>query len=214
MSTPKTCVIGLIGGIGSGKSQVAAELARRGAAIIEGDQLGHEALRQPEIKTQLEARWGADIYTALGEIDRRKVGAIVFAQPAERRFLETVVFPYIESRIAAELTRARSTAAVPLIVLDAAILLETGWGRHCDWIVYVHAPRELRLQRIAHQRGWSAQEVQQRSRAQLSLTDKVTRADFVLDNGGTLAELVRQIDQLLQAPELRPCFANRNEKTQ
>jgi dephospho-CoA kinase len=206
-------VIGLIGGIGSGKSQVAAELARRGAKIIEGDQLGHEALRQPEVRKQLQARWGPDIIPSQGAIDRRKVGAIVFANPGERRFLESVVFPYIESRIAAELALARQTATVPLIVLDAAILLETGWGRHCDWIVYVHAPREQRVQRISQQRGWTEKEMQQRSGAQLSLTDKVSRADFVLDNSGTLDDLVRQIDQLLQAPELRPCFVNR-ENTQ
>jgi dephospho-CoA kinase len=207
-------VIGLIGGIGSGKSQVAAELARRGATIIEGDQLGHEALRQPEIRKQLEARWGPDIIQSQGAIDRRKVGAIVFANPEERRFLESVVFPYIESRIAAELALARQAAAVPLIVLDAAILLETGWGRHCDWIVYVHAPREQRVRRITQQRGWTEKEMQQRSGAQLSLTDKVSRADFVLDNSGTLDDLVRQIDQLLQAPELRPCFVTRQANTQ
>ena len=86
-------VIGLIGGIGSGKSRVAAEFARRGAVIIAGDQLGHEALRQPEIKARVVDRWGPAALDAAGEIDRRKLGAAVFADPAERKALEAMVQP-------------------------------------------------------------------------------------------------------------------------
>src|SRR5206468_7545442 len=88
-------VLGLIGGIGSGKSTVAAEFAKCGGYVIAGDQLGHEALRQPSIKKQVLARWGPEIETD-GEIDRRKLGRIVFADPKQRRELEALVHPWIK----------------------------------------------------------------------------------------------------------------------
>src|SRR5438105_3251594 len=92
-------VLGLIGGIGSGKSVVAEELARRGARIVSGDRLGHEALRQPDIRERIVERWGRGVLDAAGEIDRRKVGAIVFGEERERKALENIVFPYIEAGI-------------------------------------------------------------------------------------------------------------------
>ncbi|HYT94945.1 MAG TPA: dephospho-CoA kinase [Gemmataceae bacterium] len=191
-------VIGLIGGIGSGKSRVAAEFARRGARIIAGDQLGHEALRQPDVKARVVERWGPDVLDADGEVNRRKVAAIVFADTAQLRGLEAIVFPWIESRIAEEIARAQQDPAVALILLDAAVLLEAGWNKHCDWIVYVHTPRDTRLARLASQRGWTAKEVDARANAQLPLTEKVTRADFVVDNSGPLEATARQVDDLLR----------------
>lgn len=200
----RKCVFGLIGGIGSGKSAVAAEWARRGATVIVADQLGHEALRRPEIKKPLLQRWGPGICTQEGEIDRRKLGAIVFADPDERQALERLVFPFIERGMDEQIAAARHDAAVRYIVLDAAILLETGWDQRCDWIVYVHAPRPVRLQRLAASRGWSEQELRRRSAAQMCLTDKVTRSHFVIDNSGSLPELMIQLDRLLARPELSP----------
>src|SRR5207253_9155202 len=99
-------VLGLIGGIGSGKSRVADALARRGGRVIAGDLLGHEALRQPQVRDQVVGRWGRGVLNDQGEIDRRKVGAIVFADNAELRALEALTFPYIERRIAEEIARA------------------------------------------------------------------------------------------------------------
>ena len=87
--------------------------------------------------------------------------------------------------------------ALPFIVVDAAIMLEAGWNRHCDCVVYVHAPRSLRLHRLAGQRGWSEKEVQARESAQLPLTEKVTRADFVVDNSGSSEQLDEQVRRLL-----------------
>src|SRR4051794_5295036 len=100
-------VVGLIGGIGSGKSHVAAEFARRGAWVIAGDQLGHEALRQPDVRAQVVQRWGESILDPRGEVDRRRLGAIVFADAGQLRELEALVFPYIERRIAEEIARAQ-----------------------------------------------------------------------------------------------------------
>jgi dephospho-CoA kinase len=197
-------VIGLIGGIGSGKSRVAAEFARRGARVIAGDQLGHEALRQPDVKARVVECWGPGVFDEGGEVDRRKVAAIVFNDTAQLQALEALVFPWIERRIAEEIARAQQEPAVALILLDAAVLLEAGWNKHCDWIVYVHAPRDVRYARLAAQRGWTAKEVDARASAQWSLTDKVSRADCVVDNSGPLEATSRKVDDLLRQWDVHP----------
>jgi dephospho-CoA kinase len=194
-------VVGLIGGIGSGKSTVAAAFVRRGAKVIVGDALGHEALRQPEIRARLVERWGPGVLTATGEVDRRKVAGIVFAKTPqardELRVLESWLFPWIERRIREEIAAAQTDAATCLIVLDAAVMLEAGWDRVCDRLVYVHAPREVRLKRLATGRGWSPKEVEERESVQRSLTEKATRADDAVDNSGSSGEVQRQVDDLL-----------------
>src|SRR5262245_35138744 len=100
-------VLGLIGGIGSGKSAVAAALSRRGARVIVADRLGHQALLRPEVKQQLLVRWGPGIGDEQGNIDRRRVAAIVFANPTERQALENVVFPFIENGMDAQIAEAQ-----------------------------------------------------------------------------------------------------------
>jgi len=186
-------VFGLIGGMASGKSTVAAQFQERGAKVISGDQLGHEALRQPDIRDRVVGRWGTEVLDASGAIDRQKLGKIVFADEAELRALEALLFPWIERRSREEI----AAADAGVVVLDAAVLLEAGWNRLCDTVVYVHAPRWLRLQRLAGQRGWKAEEVEARERLQMSLTEKVSRADAVIDNSGSPEDVARQVDDLL-----------------
>ncbi len=190
-------VIGLIGGIGSGKSQVAAAFARHGARVIAGDQLGQAALRDADIRARVASRWGDRILDERGEIDRRRLGAIVFADAAELKALESITHPWIRRRIRAEIEQARGDPRVPLIVLDAAIMLEAGWNDVCDRLIYINAPKAVRLERVAGQRGWSEKEVDARERAQLPLTEKALRADHVLENSTSLEHLNRQVNDLL-----------------
>jgi len=166
--------------------------------------LGHEALRQPVIKEEIARRWGREVFDAAGEVDRRRLGHIVFADQAELKALEALTFPWIERRIAEEIALARQGPAVRLIVLDAAIMLEAGWNRCCDRVVYVHAPRDVRHRRVAEQRGWSAKEVETRAGAQMSLTDKVSRADDVVDNSRSAEETARRVDELLRQWGVEP----------
>jgi dephospho-CoA kinase len=190
-------VVGLLGGIGSGKSQVAAALAQHGARIIAGDQLGQAALRDPDIRARVVSRWGQGVLDESGEIDRRRLAAIVFADPAQRKALEAITHPWIRQRIHAEVEEARHDPHVTLIVLDAAVMLEAGWNDVCDSLVYVDAPREVRRERVARQRGWSETEVEAREQAQLPLTEKAVRADHVLNNSASLEHLNRQVNDLL-----------------
>ena len=192
----KPCV-GLIGAIGSGKSQVATEFARHGGAIVSGDKLGHKALLRPNVRSLIVQRWGPEILNEDGEVDRRKLGKLVFGDEKQLRELEEIVLPWIEGGIVEELAAAQNDPAVKFVILDAAILLEAGWNRFCNRIVYVHAPRDLRLARLARERGWDAKEVHSRTRAQLPLTEKATRADAAIDNGLAPENLAPQVAQLL-----------------
>ena len=204
-------VVGLIGGIGSGKSQAAEEFIRHGARVVSGDGLAHQALRQPQIQEQIVRRWGPEVLDENGEVRRRELGAVVFADPKQRRELEEIVHPWIKERIRAEVEAARRDPNVPLVVLDAAIMLEAGWDGACDRLVYVDAPREVRLSRVAGQRGWAAGEVEAREAAQMPLTDKAARADHVLDNSASLEHLSRQVRALLRQWGLLPDEAARRD---
>jgi dephospho-CoA kinase len=189
-------VVGLIGGIGSGKSRVAEAFVRRGARVVSGDEAGHEALRRPEVIAWAGRRWGRAVLDEQGNIVRSKVAGIVFQDPEELKALEGVVFPLIGARLRQQLDLGARDPAVRLLVLDAAVLLEAGWNELCDRIVYVHAPRDVRLDRLARQRGWSEKEVAARERAQLSLAEKASRADDAVDNSGPPEQTDRQVDAL------------------
>jgi len=183
--------------VGSGKSLAAAEFAKYGGRIVSGDAFGHEALRRPDIKEQVIRRWGQEILNDQGEVDRRRLGAIVFADPKERQALETLVFPWIEKRIDEEIARARNDSQANFVVLDAAIMLEAGWAKRCDKIVFVDTPREKRVRRLGQERGWMAQQIEEREKAQWPLNEKQMRADATLDNSGSPEALAQQVRKLV-----------------
>ena len=189
-------VIGIVGGIGSGKSLVAAEFARHGGLVVAGDRLGHDALRQPDIKAQIVGRWGKRILDPAAEIDRRQLAGIVFADRSELRALESMTHPYIGRRIRREIANAENTANVHWIVLDAALLLEAGWHEVCSHIVFVDAPDAVRAQRL-QERGWSARDVKAREQAQMPLQEKRQRADAVIDNSAGPEQITAQVEKLL-----------------
>lgn len=193
-------VIGLVGAIGAGKSTVGRLLAARGGHVIDADALGHDALRQPEIIGALVSRWGERVRKPDGALDRREIGKIVFAAPAERNALEATVFPYIGDRTRQEIASAQANPAVAFVVLDAAVLLEAGWGEMVDRLVYVDAPRDVRVARLAARSGWSEGELTAREAAQWPAETKKARADALLLNGANATEttaLAEQVDRLL-----------------
>jgi dephospho-CoA kinase len=190
-------ILGLVGGIGSGKSFVAGLFAELGAKVVEGDQAGHEALKQPEIKKQIIARWGEEIVNDHGEIDRRKLGTKVFADPKHLKELETIVFPWIKEKLKRELLTADQDPHSRLLILDAAVMMEAGWSEICDAIIFVDAPKEVRQQRIAA-RGWSPEELEKRERSQLPLVEKKTRSQAVVENAGDVERTRAQVRELFE----------------
>jgi dephospho-CoA kinase len=188
-------IVGLIGGIASGKSAVAAALARSGSIVFNGDQLGHLVLDEPKVRDALVARWGASVLGADGRIARPAVAKIVFAPTSqgarEREFLEQLVHPGIRRRIETAITELPD-ASIPAIVIDAALLIEAGWSGICTAIAFVDCPREVRLRR-AHRRGWSDEEFARREAAQLPIEEKRSRASHVIDNSGSLEHLESEV---------------------
>lgn len=190
-------MVGLVGGIGAGKSAAAAAMARRGAAVVDADRVGHEVLELAHVKAQLGSWWGPGVLRPDGSADRRTVAGIVFADPAERARLEGLVFPHIGRRVERLIAAAAADPAVRFVALDAAVMLEAGWGHVCDRLVYVDAPRDTRLARLAARNGWTPAEVAAREAAQMPADRKAARADAVLVNDGSPERLRERVDALL-----------------
>ncbi len=189
-------IIGIVGGVASGKSLAAEYLRQLGAVVLDGDRAGHEVLRQPEVIAACRQRWGATILDGAGQIERGKVAAMVFGGSAEAaaelKFLEDLTHPHIRARLADQVAQLAAAGGAAVAVLDAPVLLKAGWQDFCDTILFIDAPEPLRWQRAAA-RGWTADEARRREAAQVPLEQKREAADLVLDNSGSPAELYRQI---------------------
>lgn len=189
-------VIGLTGGIGAGKSAVAQILAELGCVVSNSDADAREALRDREIRDTIVQWWGPGVLDdAGGEIDRSKLAAIVFADPAERKRLEGLTHPWIERRRRVRFANAPPDA--PALVIDAPLLLEAGLDRLCDAIIHVEADRAVRLARLAASRRWEEAELARREKSQMPLDQKRLRADHVVDNNGDLSQLRAQVRHVL-----------------
>jgi len=191
-------IIGLCGGIGSGKSRVAREFERLGCLVIDSDRLNTEVLQEPEVLATLRQWWGDDVIGADGRLDRRKVADRVFADPQERRRLEQLVHPLIARRRADMIKAVENHSAIKAIVIDSPLLFESNLDRECDTVVYVDASEGERLRRLTQERGWDAEELRRRERWQLALAEKRARAEFIVDNEGPAERLCPQVADILQ----------------
>lgn len=183
-------VIGLTGGIGSGKSTVGKLLVALGAAHIDADRVGHSVYAPGtpgwELVTQ---EFGREIVGPDGAIDRKRLGAIVFADPKALARLNQIVHPLIRSALQAQIAELRERAGVPAIVVEAAILVEAGWHQTVDQVWLVSVTPETITARLQRDRGMSVAEIEARMRAQLPDEERRRHAHVVLSNDGTLAEL-------------------------
>jgi len=190
-------VIGLLGGVASGKSLVGRQLADLGAGVLDADRAGHEVLKLPEVEAAAIQRWGGAVFGPDGHIDRRRLAEIVFADPPggprERRFLEELTHPRIGRQLLLE-AAAMEAEGKPAAVLDAPLLLEAGWGKLCRVLVFVDAPGEVRLAR-AKARGWTEEQFAARERAQQHVDVKRRRAHVVIDNSGTSEQTLAQVER-------------------
>jgi dephospho-CoA kinase len=191
-------ILGLLGGVASGKSTVAEQMTRLGAGVLDADRAGHEVLRLADVEDAARERWGDAVFGADGHIDRRRLAEVVFASPPkgpeERRFLEELTHPRIARLLEGQAERLAATGC-RVAVMDAPLLLEAGWDRLCHRLILVDAPRALRLAR-ALARGWTEKEFAEREGVQESLDFKRKRADAVVDNSGSPAQTQAQIEQL------------------
>ena len=192
----KPMVIGLMGGIGSGKSAVADVLRDYGCTVANADENAKAVLRDSEVRDQLVAWWGTEILDIEGLVDTKKLSAIVFQDKEARKQLENLVHPRV--RLMQEAQFNAAPAGTCGFVIDAPLLLETGLDALCDVLIFVESSREIRLSRVVQSRGWSPEELCRREDAQLPLDTKRNKADYVLVNEGELDEIRNQVKQILE----------------
>lgn len=190
--------IGIVGGVASGKSRVAAAFERLGAVVLHADAAGHAILREPEVIAAIRQQWGDTVISPDGQVDRSAVAAIVFcpSREADRKWLNELTHPRIRARLK-EQKIAAERRGVTAIVVDAALLYESGWSELCDHVVFVDTPIEQR-RRNAASRGWDASEIAKREHTQLPLDEKRRRSTDVIQNNGTLEELDRATEELFR----------------
>jgi dephospho-CoA kinase len=190
-------IVGIAGGIASGKSLVTEQLKGHRAAVISADAAAHLVLELEEVKAAARKRWGEAIFAPDGRIDRTAVGRIVFADgpdgTRERAFLEQLTHPRIRQVIDSQLADV-AAAQPPAIVLDVPLLFESGWNKICDKVVFVDAPHGLRQARAAS-RGWTADEFDRREATQMPVATKRQQSDVVIDNGGSLEATAMQVER-------------------
>ena len=196
-------LVGLTGGIGSGKSTVARLLEKRGAVVFDADLLAREAVEPgtPGHAAVIE-RFGADVLAPGGELDREALASVVFADPSARRDLEEIVHPEVRRLFAEGSEAYRDTDRV--VVFSAPLLVETGMHTAFEILVVVSATVATQIERLMRQRGMSESSIRARIVAQAPLEDKAAVADFLVDNEGMLDELESQVDRLWNDLFARP----------
>jgi dephospho-CoA kinase len=192
-------VIGLAGGIGSGKSTVAAMLAALGADVLDADKIGHDVYRPgTEGFRRVVEAFGPEVVAADGSIDRARLGARVFADPAELARLNALVHPLIGEEIRRRIASLRAGGPGRPLVVEAAIMLEAGW-RFFDQVWVVVVSRETAIERVTASRGLSREDVERRIDAQMPNAERRRFADVVIENDGSLDALRARVEEAWQA---------------
>ena len=193
----KPLIIGLTGGIASGKSTISRQLAKLGAKIIDADKIAHE-LAEPggSIYQAYVGHWDKSILTDGEKLDRAAIAGLVFSNPAERDWLNNTAHPLIKAQVRQEIAVGLEQPQLKAIVLDVPLLFEAGWDTLADetWLVVVN--EAVQLARIRKRDGCTEAEAQARIAAQMPLAEKMARADFVIDNSGTPAETRKKVRTL------------------
>ena len=192
----------LTGGIASGKSTVAAMFRELGAKVIDADQLGHEELRAGnQTFREIVARFGEQVLDSTGQIDRKRLGKIVFADPAKRAELNAIIHPAIMARRLRLLAAYAAEDPHAVIISDAALVYEGHIESIFLKVIVAWCRREQQFERLVAKTGLSREEAERRMDAQMSNDEKRRRADYVIDCSGTLEETRRQVEALY--PELK-----------
>jgi dephospho-CoA kinase len=194
-------VIGLTGGIGSGKSSVARVVRDQGVPVIDADLIAHQVTEPGQSAYADVAQAWPEVVREDGRIDRQKLAGIVFANGEGRKRLEATMHPRILAEVARQ-TAALEAAGHQLAFLEAALLVETGLFRNLDGLVVVTADKEIRIERVIRRDGCSREAVLARMAAQLPIEEKIRVASFTIDNSSTLERTSDQVLRIL--PLLRP----------
>lgn len=190
-------IIGIVGGIGSGKSFVADLFGELGCLVIKSDEQVYQAYRLPEVKQRLREWWGTEVFDSIGEVSRPAVAQRVFNDAQQRQRLEGLIHPIV-TRLRNELMLGHANdAQVKAYVWDTPLLYEVGMDRECEAVVFVDAHRDLRVERLRRQRGWDAGELDRREKSQIPLDKKRELAQYRVVNTADAVSTRRQVEAVL-----------------
>jgi dephospho-CoA kinase len=191
-------IIGLVGGIGSGKSYVAGLFADEGCMVIDSDAAVTEAYHRPEVREGLKQWWGASILLPNGQVNRKEIARIVFTDEQQRRRLEGLIHPIVAELRDQQMQKGADDASVKAYVWDTPLLLEAGLGCQCDAIVFVESSEAERIERVRRTRGWDEAELHRREKLQMPLDKKLDMAnDIVRNTAGADEEVRNQVRKVL-----------------
>ncbi|MEN8128367.1 MAG: dephospho-CoA kinase [Planctomycetota bacterium] len=186
-------VIGILGGIGSGKSTVAAAFADLGCVVVDADVMAHELLDEPDVSAILADRWGMEVLDAAGHADRRRIAEKVFGSQEELDFLQRLIHPHVLKRSEAMLGAYQTDPNSRGIVLDMPLLLEVGWDKKCDFLVFVDCSEAKRRERIAKNAKIDIQQLKKRGNFQIFLDKKKQKAHYVINNNSDKSDITEQV---------------------
>ncbi|UCF43372.1 MAG: dephospho-CoA kinase [Planctomycetota bacterium] len=189
-------IIGILGGLGSGKSTVAAEFGKLGCAIIDADKIAHELLKEPVVKERAVASLGQVILDSTGKIDRKKLAGIVFADAQKLLALNDIIHPPVLQRAEELIKQYNGQNQVKAIVLDMPLLVEVGWSKRCDKLIFVDCERQLRVERAKKIGVLDENQHKIRENFQISLDKKATLADNIVDNNSGFSALAEQVAKI------------------
>ena len=190
-------IIGIAGGIGSGKSTIAHLLGEMGCLVLSADDHVREVYRDAAITAQLREWWGSGVFDDAGEINRRLIAQRIFNDPAERARLESLIHPAVSAIRLRAMSHAAHNEAVKAFVWDIPLLFEVGLDRQCDVTVFVDAPLAQRQERVQRTRGWDEKELIKRENSQLPLDIKRKMANYIIQNTADVGFARKQLQDLL-----------------
>lgn len=190
-------LVGLTGGIGSGKSMAASFFEELGAHIIDADQLSRDLVQPGQIAlNEIVNHFGENILDSSGNLDRKKLAKIAFQKPEEKSILEGILHPKIFEKEQEEFLKICTKDPFAIVIIDAALLIESGNYKHVDKVIVVRSSKEAQIQRILNRNGFSYDEVEARINNQMSLEEKIKYADFILDNDLQQENLRQKVQEL------------------
>ena len=186
-------IIGILGGIGSGKSSVAGEFGRLGCGVIDADRIAHELLEKDEIIDRLKEAFGEGILDSNGKIQRGRLSEVVFEDQANVTKINEIIHPQVIAKAQEQIVEFNIQDKIKAIVLDAPLLVEVGWHKRCDKLVFVACKDQIRAHRNQKKGAFSIKQQKKRENFQISLDNKAKIADYIVDNNSDLSALSKQI---------------------
>jgi dephospho-CoA kinase len=188
----KKPIIGILGGLGSGKTAVAGQFAKLGCAVIDADEIAHNLLNNRDLQNKIVARFGREILDSKDKISRRKLAKLAFADASKLSKLNKLIHPLVLKQVTKLIKKANGQSRTKAIVLDMPLLMEVGWAKRCDKLVFVKCSRKIRVKRAKMILG----ELKNREKFQISLDKKKVIADNTIDNNSGLPALAEQVTDI------------------